>query len=72
MKTKADLRKSLSQNDKRTLVSVSEICESVSMSKKIVRPLIRDLRTFKPEEKKGGKKWYSVDDVTDVIWGCRR
>lgn len=56
MCTKAELR------------TVSEICESVGMSAKVIRPLIRPFKL----KKNSRKTWYSVDDVTDVIWGCRR
>lgn len=71
MCTKAELRTGLSQNGKRILITVSEICESVGMSENVVRPLIKNLRPFKLK-KDSRKTWYSVDDVTDVIWGCRR
>ena len=71
MCTKAEFRTGLSQNGKRTLMTVSEICESVGMSENVVRPLIKNLRPFKLK-KDSRKTWYSVDDVTDVIWGCRR
>ena len=47
MCTKAELRTGLSQNGKRTLMTVSEICESVGMSENVVRPLIKNLRPFK-------------------------
>lgn len=71
MCTKAELRAGLSKNGKRTLMTMSEICESVSMSENVVRLLVKDLRPFKLK-KDSRKTWYSVDDVTDVIWGCRR
>ena len=71
MSTKAELRAGLSKNGKRTLMTISEICESVSMSENVVRPLIKNLRPFKLK-KDSRKTWYSDDDVTDVIWGCRR
>jgi|GEM_PF-2843038 len=66
--TKSELKNSLSLNGRRVLITLSEICEAMSVSENTVRPLINDLTKFKLADR---KLWYSVDEVTNAVWGCR-
>lgn len=66
--TKSELKSSLSLNGRRVLITLSEICEAMSVSENTVRPLINDLTKFKLADR---KLWYSVDEVTNAVWGCR-
>ena len=66
--TKSELKNPLSLNGRRVLITLSEICEAMSVSENTVRPLINDLTKFKLADR---KLWYSVDEVTNAVWGCR-
>ena len=66
--TKSELKNSLSLNGRRVLITLSEICEAMSVSENTVRPLINGLTKFKLADR---KLWYSVDEVTNAVWGCR-
>lgn len=68
--TKSELKNSLSLNGRRVLITLSEICEAMSVSENTVRPLINGLTKFKFTDN-GRKLWYSVDEVTNAVWGCR-
>ena len=68
--TKSEFKNALSRNNRRVLITLSEICEAVSVSENTIRPLISGLTKFKLK-KNGRKIWYSVDEVADVIWECR-
>lgn len=66
--TKSELKNSLSLNGRRVLITLSEICEAMSVSENTIRPLINDLTKFKLADR---KLWYSVDEVTNAVWGRR-
>lgn len=68
--TKSEFKNALSLNDRRVLITLSEICEAMSVSENTIRPLINGLTKFKLADN-GRKLWYSVEEVANTVWGCR-